>query len=143
MTSEKKRLANQRNSKRSSGPRTEVGKRRVAINAVRHGLANLLRYPEAMPFEVNAITKWMVEDPNCPETPEEARIWAEIAYKRRRLREARAKVFRDLGCPGTPGRGKRLVEAVKELDALERYDATSRRHQRRHCTARAGARTVE
>src|SRR5262249_54667858 len=38
MTTEKQILANQQNAKRSTGPRTESGKRRSRRNAVRHGL---------------------------------------------------------------------------------------------------------
>ena len=38
MTTEKQILANQQNAKRSTGPRTEAGKRRSRRNAIRHGL---------------------------------------------------------------------------------------------------------
>ena len=38
MKSQKQAAANRRNSLRSSGPRTEAGKRRSAINATKHGL---------------------------------------------------------------------------------------------------------
>jgi hypothetical protein len=38
MTTEKQILANQQNAKHSTGPRTEVGKRRSRRNAIRHGL---------------------------------------------------------------------------------------------------------
>jgi hypothetical protein len=38
MTTEKQILANQQNAKRSTGPRTESGKRRSRRNAIRHGL---------------------------------------------------------------------------------------------------------
>jgi hypothetical protein len=38
MTSAKRQDANQRNAQRSSGPKTEQGKRRSSINAMQHGL---------------------------------------------------------------------------------------------------------
>ena len=38
MTSERKIEANKRNSKRSTGPKTEEGKKKVSLNAVKHGL---------------------------------------------------------------------------------------------------------
>src|SRR3954471_13124321 len=38
MTSERKIEANKRNSKRSTGPMTEAGKKKVSLNAVKHGL---------------------------------------------------------------------------------------------------------
>ena len=38
MTSSKGRAANQRNAQRSSGPRTDQGKRRSSVNAMQHGL---------------------------------------------------------------------------------------------------------
>ncbi|HSQ20531.1 MAG TPA: hypothetical protein VLR92_09160 [Blastocatellia bacterium] len=97
------------------------------MNATRHSLASLLRGPNVMSIEVDTLAALIVEDPNCPETPEEAQIWAEIAVKRRLLREAGARVFRDLEDGSRSGRGKRLIKAVKELEALDRYGATSRR----------------
>jgi hypothetical protein len=36
--SEKKRLANQRNAKKSTGPKTAEGKKRAKMNAVTHGV---------------------------------------------------------------------------------------------------------
>ena len=38
MTSAKRTAANQRNAECSSGPRTDAGKRRSSVNAMRHGL---------------------------------------------------------------------------------------------------------
>ena len=38
MTSAKRQAANQRNAQRSSGPRTDQGKRRSSVNAMQHGL---------------------------------------------------------------------------------------------------------
>ncbi len=39
MATQKQIEANRRNAQRSTGPRTEEGKRRVSDNAIRHGLA--------------------------------------------------------------------------------------------------------
>jgi hypothetical protein len=39
MTSDRQILANRRNSKKSTGPRTESGKKRVRANALKHGLS--------------------------------------------------------------------------------------------------------
>ena len=38
MTSQAKILANRRNAKKSTGPRTKAGKRRAAMNALKHGM---------------------------------------------------------------------------------------------------------
>ena len=38
MTSQRKIEANLRNATRSTGPRTEAGKKKVRLNAVKHGL---------------------------------------------------------------------------------------------------------
>jgi hypothetical protein len=38
VVSERKRLANQRNAKKSTGPRTLLGKQKVRLNAIKHGL---------------------------------------------------------------------------------------------------------
>ena len=38
MTSQRKIEANRRNAARSTGPRTEAGKKKVSLNAVKHGL---------------------------------------------------------------------------------------------------------
>src|ERR1700720_1823054 len=45
MTSAKAIAANRRNARRSTGPRTAAGKRKVASNALRHGLGVSVRNP--------------------------------------------------------------------------------------------------
>jgi hypothetical protein len=41
VVSERKRLANQRNAKKSTGPRTLLGRQKVRLNAIKHGLLSI------------------------------------------------------------------------------------------------------
>jgi hypothetical protein len=55
MTSAKAIAANRRNARRSTGPRTAAGKRKVARNALRHGLSIAVADP-AVTAEVARMT---------------------------------------------------------------------------------------
>ncbi len=50
MTSTKRYAANLRNAQRSSGPKTEQGKRRSSLNATRHGLITPIENSSWAPF---------------------------------------------------------------------------------------------
>src|SRR5262245_37177102 len=52
MTSEARIEANRRNAKKSTGPRTEAGKRKSSQNALKHGLTAVTAAPPAAPGEV-------------------------------------------------------------------------------------------
>jgi hypothetical protein len=63
MTSEKQRQANQRNARKSTGPTTEEGKRRVSRNALRHGMcAEHLLLPHEDPAALEALQQELVEE---------------------------------------------------------------------------------
>ena len=69
--SEAQIAANRANSQKSTGPRTEEGKRRSAINACRHGLTGrVVVLPEEDLEVYKAFSKQLV-DSLAPETPVE------------------------------------------------------------------------
>ena len=53
-------LANRRNARRSTGPKTPAGKARVALNALRHGLAVPLTVDPALGAEIE---RWRMLSP--------------------------------------------------------------------------------
>ena len=56
MTEERQRQANRRNAKRSTGPRTDAGKKKVRGNAIKHGLTSRLPLlPNEDPVELEAL----------------------------------------------------------------------------------------
>ena len=60
MTTERKRLANARNAKRSTGPRTADGKERSSQNALRHGLAVCAGRDPVHAEEIEALARLIV-----------------------------------------------------------------------------------
>jgi len=66
MTSQRKIDANKRNAKRSTGPRTEIGKLRASRNAVRHGLAAKFGTDEVDIRNIETLAKTLATDrPKC------------------------------------------------------------------------------
>ena len=81
MTSEAKILANRRNAKKSTGPRTKEGKRRAAMNALKHGMTAklaLMRDEDQAAFDLR-MREWVAE--YAPRTDQE-RFHAESAVYR-------------------------------------------------------------
>jgi hypothetical protein len=90
MTSFRQFEANRSNALRSSGPRTDDGKRRSRLNAVRHGLtsetvvANLEDSEDYKAFEATIIADY------CPETAVARELVLRLASLLWRLRRATA-----------------------------------------------------
>ena len=66
MITPRKRIANRRNAQKSSGPKTEDGKRRSAVNAMQHGLSVPLvrsRWIE----HLDAVARMLMDDDSLAE----------------------------------------------------------------------------
>jgi uncharacterized coiled-coil protein SlyX len=80
MTSERKIVANRRNSGRSCGPRTAAGKKKASRNAVRHGLAALVHRRQPVPSaEIEQLANAICGGEQDPLLREQATAIAETA----------------------------------------------------------------
>src|SRR5215471_11234392 len=88
MTSLSKIIANRENAQLSTGPRTEEGKRRSSLNAVRHGLTGrtvVLPGEDALAYR-NSVKSWY--DEYQPKTTTEAQLvqtLADTAWRMNRI----------------------------------------------------------
>ena len=101
-------LANRRNAKKSTGPRTEAGKRRVARNAIRHGLAAAVGMLPDASGEIAALANEIAGNAIDPVKRELARRVAEAQFEATRARQARHDLVRPPVHPNGPdGEGLR------------------------------------
>jgi hypothetical protein len=77
MTSTKKIAASRSNGTKSTGPKTEQGKKRARTNALRHGLAAIAPRDPATSAEIERLARWFCGDGATPERYEHARAIAE------------------------------------------------------------------
>ena len=89
MTSAKRTQANRRNAKKSTGPRTEAGKKRVARNAIRHGLAVPVGMLQQAKGTVSDLAQAIAGDTRDPVKFGLALIIAEAQFEVTRARQAR------------------------------------------------------
>jgi len=93
MTSEKQVASNRRNARRSTGPRTRLGKRRVSRNALRHGLASQNCGNAAISIEIEGMAQALAGNCNDPVRLEYARNAAVAQLDLSRVFEARVAVM--------------------------------------------------
>jgi hypothetical protein len=91
VTTERKRAANRRNARLSTGPRSAAGKARVAQNALRHGLNVAVADDPLLTEEVERIARAICDGaprggPGAPP--------AELAYLARQVAEAQVDLMR-------------------------------------------------
>jgi hypothetical protein len=117
MASEQQIAANRRNALRSSGPKTERGKRAAAINAVRHGLSAPLHLDEHR-HSIEALVGLMVGECGGEAAPQDLAIKI-LDYERNEAQQRRQlQVWLQ---PQEPAlQGDALVEATRR--AMPEYD---------------------
>ncbi|MCK2055489.1 hypothetical protein [Methylobacterium sp. 37f] len=130
MTSERARLANRLNAKKSKGPRTSVGKARSKQNARKHGLSIEGLDPQTE-ADIEILAGLIVEKYECDVALyEAARSAAEAQVHLQRVQAFRTALLRSGVGDGTSGieAGQRLtseivLETSVQLERLDRYEA--------------------
>jgi len=123
LATDKQTVANQRNAKKSTGPRTKAGKERVGKNAVKHGLAAAVADEET-----NAIAERLLADlfpgQDCSIIARErAREIAKLQSIIIRARTAKTELLNSAS--GEPERGE-LLDRYRRIDRYE-HRALSRK----------------
>jgi hypothetical protein len=124
MASEKQIAANRANAKRSTGPKTAVGKMRSSRNAFRHGLSCPLPPGLATSPKVHAIARALTSEGACGEHWASAVEFANAQYELLKIRAIRTEMMLgvDVECLNT-----QELRKLASLDRYERYSHTRRR----------------
>jgi hypothetical protein len=128
MTSDRKAASNRKNAQKSTGPRSELGRRHSRRNALRHGLATAIGSDPSFSEDINVLAKALMEGRGEQDIGEFARQAAEAEMDLLRIRKLRASLFNTFR--SNPERKlEQLVELNESLAKLERYErrAFSRR----------------
>jgi hypothetical protein len=137
MTSARKIAANQRNGKKSRGPRTAAGKVTASRNALRHGLAaNVHRVP-TFAGEIESIAKALVGDSPNSLLLERALAVAAPEFMLQFIAKQRIAVIeRHLNKSADQSKDEQsqcraLEEAMPDLERLARYERRTRSQWKR------------
>jgi hypothetical protein len=128
MTSDRKAASNRKNSQKSTGPRSEVGRRNSRRNALRHGLAVAIGTDPSFSKDIEALAKILAGGSGTQTVGELARQAAEAEIDLLRIRRLRAARFNAID--GNPEvKLEDYFELNENLAKLERYErrAYSRR----------------
>jgi hypothetical protein len=128
MPSDQQVAANQKNAKKSTGPRSKTGRAISRRNALRHGLAINVRADPAVHDDIERLAKVLSPSDDAQDRSENVRAAAEAQFDLLRIRRIRAWLFETLYF-GKPATSDSLARLNDELAKIERYErrALSRR----------------
>jgi hypothetical protein len=128
VTSERKATSNRKNAQNSTGPRSELGRRRSSRNALRHGLSIAIGSDPSFSKDIESLATTLERGGSGPIVREFARQAAEAQFDLLRIRKPKAARFAAvLDNPGAKlADYSELSEALAQLERYERR-AFSRR----------------
>lgn len=124
MASEKQIAANRANAKRSTGPKTAVGKSRSRRNAFRHGLSLGMARDEISLSKIHTLARALVHDENDSQQLLLATSIADAQINLLHIERTRTDIMVALEDRDSDSRKLRRLAA---LDRYERYARTKRR----------------
>jgi hypothetical protein len=129
MASKSQVEANRRNAARSTGPKTARGRSRSAQNARSHGLSIPIADDPAASREMKELAGVVAGDTADPRRREQADIFAETQALLDRISLARVslinRVLKSKPALSPEFEAAALVESLKELARLERYESSA------------------
>lgn len=121
MTTNRKIASNRKNAQKSTGPRSEDGRRRSRANALRHGLAIAIRSDPSFSTEIETLAVTLEIGSGEQTVGDFARQFAEAEIDLLRIRKIRASQFNAI--IGNPdARPEAYFELNENLAKLERYE---------------------
>jgi hypothetical protein len=124
MATERQIAANHANAKRSTGPRTNRGRRASSHNALRHGLSSLVGPPRCVPIDIDGLAEALIQrdtdEIKIAEAWQVARAHSELL----RVRAVRTELLASLD----PHRC--TTDDLRQLLAIERYERVARGKRR-------------
>jgi len=128
MASEKQIAANRANAKRSTGPKTLVGKMASSRNAYRHGLSVPLRPDPATSAKIDAIALALAGEQASEDRFTSAVDYVRVQFELLRIRFMRAELMAKAEIGNI---GAQELRRLAALDRPERYCLTRRRRASR------------
>ncbi len=123
--------ANRRNARRSTGPRSAVGKRRVAQNAIKHGLATSIFTNDVVGQEIESLARAIAGGGTSGPRLDLARAIAVAQADLRRIRQVRLQLLERHLKRGDYLEDKQLsavvVKAMKRSHSFEDFLSRARR----------------
>jgi hypothetical protein len=131
MASDRQIVANRKNSKRSTGPRSQAGRIASRRNALRHGLAIAIEADPAFQDQIEKLATALALSSGMQNVDERAREAAGAELDLLRIRQIRAWLFKTLYFGANDVNPENLAELTDKLAKLERYEhrAFSRRRR--------------